>query len=80
MPESIYLDISERHGRKLLKHIRSLEGNYKNLMKVEADISFIKSRKIENFMPAYAKGKLSIVNVNRKLQYKMTKLVMEAEQ
>ena len=54
MPESIYLDISERHGQKLFKHIRSLEGNYKNLMKVEADILFIKSRKIENFMPAYA--------------------------
>ena len=80
MSESIYLDISERHVQKLLKHIRTLEGNYKNLMKVEADISIIKSCKIENFMPAYAKVKLSVINVNRKLQYKMTKLVMEAEQ
>ena len=33
----------------------------------------------EKLVPMFAKVKLSINNINRKLQYKMAKLVMEAE-
>ena len=42
-------------------------------MKIEADISFIKAYKTEQLIPIFAKVKLSINNVNRKLQYKMVK-------
>ena len=48
-------------------------------MKIEADILFIKACKTEQLIPTFAKVKLSINNVNRKLQYNMAKLVMEEE-
>ena len=37
---------------------------------IEADISFIKISKTEKLIPIFAKVKLLINNVNRKLQYK----------
>ena len=48
-------------------------------MKIEADILFIKACKTEQLISIFAKVKLSINNVNRKLQYNMAKLVMEKE-
>ena len=48
-------------------------------MKIEADISFIKACKAEQLILTFAKVKLSIKSANRKLQYKMARLVMEAE-
>ena len=48
-------------------------------MKTEADISFTKACKREQLTLIFAKVKLSIKSVNRKLQYKITKLVIEAE-
>ena len=49
------------------------------LPSTEADISFIKACKTENLIPTFAKEKLSIKKVNRKLLYKMVEFVMEAE-
>ena len=48
-------------------------------MKTEADISFIKACKVEQLIPTFAKVKLQIKSANRKLHYKMARLVMEAE-
>ena len=59
--------------------MRSLEDNKSGSMKIEANVSFIKTCKTEQLIPTFAKVKLSINNVNRKLQCKMFKLVMEAE-
>ena len=56
-----------------------MKDNKSRLMKIEAYISFSKACKTELLIPIFAKVKLSINNVNRKLQYKMAKLVMEAE-
>ena len=48
-------------------------------MKIEADISFIKACKARRLISIFAKAKLSIKSVNRKLQYKMDKLVIQTE-
>ena len=89
---NIFRLIRGKHRQEVLKHIRSLEENKSNLMKIEADeenksslmkieadISFIKACKAEQLIPTFAKVKLSIKSTNRKVQYKMTRLVMEAE-
>ena len=76
---NIFRLIRGKHGQEVLKHIRSLEDNKGRLMKIEADISFIKACKAEQLIPTFAKVKLSIKSANRKLQYKMARLVMEAE-
>ena len=68
-----------KHRQEVLKHIRSLEGNKSRLMTTEADISFIKACKVEQLIPTFAKVKLWIKSANRKLHYKMARLVMEAE-
>ena len=72
-------DIREKHWQEVLQHTRSLEDNKSRLMKIEVDISFIKACKTKQLILTFAKVKFSINNVNRKLQYKMVKLVMEAE-
>ena len=76
---NIFRLIRGKHGQEVLKHIRSLEENKSRMMKIEADISFIKACKAEQLIPTFAKVKLSIKSANRKLHYKMARLVMEAE-
>ena len=76
---NIFRLIRGKHGQEVLKHIRSLEEKKSRLMKIEADISFIKACKAEQLILTFAKVKLSINSANRKLQYKMARLVMEAE-
>ena len=71
----IFGHIRWKHDQEVLKHIPSLEYNRSCLMKTEADISFTR----EQLTLIFAKVKLSIKSVNRKLQYKITKLAMEAE-
>ena len=56
-----------------------MEDNKNRLMKIEADISFIKACKARRLISIFAKAKLSIKSVNRKLQYKMDKLVIQTE-
>ena len=75
----IFGHIRWKHDQEVLKHIPSLEYNRSCLMKTEADISFTKACKGEQLTLIFAKVKLSIKSVNRKLQYKITKLIMEAE-
>ena len=67
---NIFRLIRGKHGQEVLKHIRSLEENKSSLMKIEADTSFIKACKAV---------KLLIKSTNRKLQYKMVRLVMDAK-
>ena len=76
---NIFGNIRGKHGKEVIKHIRSLEDNKNRLMKIEADISFIKACKAKRLIPIFAKAKLSIKSVNRKLQYKMAKLVIQTE-
>ena len=76
---NIFRLIRGKHRQEVLKHIRSLEESKSSLMKIEADISFIKACKAEQLIPTFAKVKLSIKSTNRKVQYKMTRLVMKAE-
>ena len=76
---NIFRLIRGKHRQEVLKHIRSLEENKSRMMKIEADISFIKACKAEQLIPTFAKVKLSIKSANRKLHYKMARLVMEAE-
>ena len=76
---NIFRSIRGKHRKEVIKHIRSLEDNKSRLMKIEADISFIKACKTKQLIPIFVKVKLSIKSVNRKLQYKMVKLVTQTE-
>ena len=71
--------IRGKHGQEVLKHIRSLEENKSSLMKIEVDTSFFKACKAEQLILTFAKVKLLIKSTNRKLQYKMARLVMDAK-
>ena len=55
---NIFRLIRGKHGQEVLKHVRSLEENKSSLMKIEADISFIKACKVEQLIPTFAKVKL----------------------
>ena len=46
---------------------------------IEADVSMTKACKMEQLILKFTKIKLSISNVNRKVQNKISKLVMKAE-
>ena len=48
-------------------------------MKIEVDTSFFKACKAEQLILTFAKVKLLIKSTNRKLQYKMARLVMDAK-
>ena len=76
---NIFRLIRRKHGQEVLKHVRTLEDNKSRLIKIEADISFIKACTAEQLIPTFAKVELSIKSANRKFQYKMARLVMEAE-
>ena len=64
---NIFRLIRGKHRQEVLKHVRSLEENKSSLMKIEADISFIKGCKVEQLIPTFAKVKLSIKSANKKI-------------
>ena len=76
---NVFRLIRGKHEQEVLKHIRSSQDNKGRLMKIEADISFIKACKAEQLIPTFTKVKLSIKSANRKLQYTMARLVMEGD-
>ena len=58
--------------------VRSYESLKTKLMKVQADIQFIKSCKKENLIPIFAKVNLAIKSDSRKLKLSLARL-MESE-
>ena len=59
--------------------VRSYESLKRKLMKVKADINFIKSGKKENFIPTFAKVNLATKNGSRKLKLRLARIIMESE-
>ena len=76
---NIFKHVKKKHGQVTLLVIRKIKDQRTRLMKTKADIQFIKTCKRENITPTFAKVKLSIKNGNRKLQSRITKLVMQTE-
>ena len=71
--------INKKHGRKVIKTLRTYESLKTKLMKVEAVIRFIKSCKKENLIPTFAKVKLAIKSGNWKLHLRIARIIMETE-
>ena len=70
---SIFKYIEKKHGRLVLENIRSLEKAKRKWFKISKDINFIKTCKIENLLPKFAKVKLAIISGNKKIQQKNSK-------
>ena len=73
---SIFKYIEKKHGRLVLENVRSLEQAKRKRFKISNDINFIKTCKIENLLPTFAKVKLAIKSGNRKIQQKIARIIM----
>ena len=60
--------IKKKHGQDIIMIVRSYESLKTKLMKVRADIKFIKSCKNENLIPTFSKVNLAIKSDSRKLK------------
>ena len=60
--------IEKKHGQDIIMIVRSYESLKTKLMKVRADIKFIKSCKNENLIPTFSKVNLAIKSDSRKLK------------
>ena len=76
---SIFKYIEKKHGRLVLENVRSLEKAKRKWFKISKDINFIKTCKIENLLPTFAKVKLVIKSGNKKIQRKITRIIMNTE-
>ena len=80
MPERIHLNIhNKKHGQNVMKIVRTYESLKAKLMKVEADIQFVKSCKKDNIIPTFAKVKLAIKCGNWKLHLRIVRIIMETK-
>ena len=73
---SIFKYIEKKHGRLVLENVRSLEKAKRKWFKISKDINFIKTCKIENLLPTFAKVKLAIKSGNKKIQQKIARIIM----
>ena len=76
---SIFKYIEKKHGRLVLENVRSLEKAKRKWFKISKDINFIKTCKIENLLPTFAKVKLAIKSGNKKIQRKTARIIMNME-
>ena len=76
---SIFEYIEKKHGRLVLENIRSLEKAKRKWFKISKNINFIKTCKTENLLPTFAKVKLVIKSGNKKIQRKITRIIMNTE-
>ena len=76
---SILKYIENNHGRLVLENVRSLEKAKSKWFKISKDIKFIKTCKIENLLPTFAKVKLAIKSGNKKIQQKTASIIMNTE-
>ena len=71
--------VRKKHGQNILKVVRKYEKLQSQLLKVRADIKFIKTCKSERLIPTFANVKLAIKNAKHKLKSKIARLIMETE-
>ena len=76
---STFKYINKKHGQNVMKIVRTYESLKTKLMKVEADIRFIKSCKKDSLIPTFAKVKLAIKSGNWKLHLRIARIIMETE-
>ena len=76
---SICKYIEKKHGRLVLENVRSLEQAKRKRFKISKDINFIKTCKIENLLPTFAKVKLPIKSGNKKIQQKIARIIKNME-
>ena len=67
--------IEKKHGRLVLENVRSLD----KIKRKYKDINLIKTYQKEDRKPTFAKVKLAIKSGNKKIQQKMTRIIMNTE-
>ena len=76
---NIFKHVKKKHGQDTLIVTRTLEDLKTRFKKMKADIHFGKTCKGENIISTFTKVKLSIRHGNKKLHFKIVRLVMETE-
>ena len=76
---NIFKHIERKHGRQILKNIRTLERLKGKWCKINKDIKFTKLFQKEHLIPTFAKVKLAIKSENAKLQQKLVRIIMTTE-
>ena len=76
---NIFKHIKKKHGQDIITIIRSFETLKTKYMKIQADITFIKSCKREKLIPTFANVKLSLKKASRKLKLRLARIMMESE-
>ena len=64
--------VRKKHGQNILKAAKNYEKLQSQLLKVQADIKFIKTCKEERLIPIFANVKLAVKNGKHKLKSKLT--------
>ena len=71
--------IEKKHGRLVLENVGSLEKVKRTWFKISKDINFIKTCKIEDLLPRFAKVKAAIKSRNKKIQPKIARIITNRE-
>ena len=76
---NIFKYIEKKHGRLVLENVGSLEKVKRTWFKISKDINFIKTWKIEDLLPRFAKVKAAIKSRNKKIQPKIARIITNRE-
>ena len=76
---NIFKSIKKKHGQDMVSLARSYEPLKTKYMTATADMVFIKTCKMENLIPTFAKINLSVKDDNKKLTRRIARIVMESQ-
>ena len=76
---SIFKYTEKEHGYLVIENVRSLEKAKRKWFKISKDVKFIKTCKIEDLQPKFAKVKSAIKSGNKKIQQKIARIIMNTE-
>ena len=76
---NIFKRIKKKHGQDMVSVARSYEQLKTKYIKAGAGPVFIKTCKIENLIPTFAKVNLSVKDNNEKLTQRIARIVMESQ-
>ena len=76
---NIFTYVLKKHGQKKLQQVRELESLMSRYIRLINDIKYIKSCKRDDIIPTFARVSNSVVKNNRKLNNKVSVLILNSE-
>ena len=75
----IFKQIKKKHGQNIFNIVKNYGQLKSKLMKIQAEITFIKTRKVEHLTSTFANVKLATWPRNKKLKMKISCIIIETE-